>query len=332
MARRARIVSANDDRAKLIDALRFASIATKDEDGKTSFVAIADGQLRAYNETFTIGAPVDVALDLCPQADKFAAAMQQCGGEFKLTQMDTSGVSIRSGAFRALVGAIPHDMLDPMQPDPPCAIIGEPLRDAITACLRVMTGKGDRLINTALLLRANSMTATNGAVAIEYWHGIDLPGPMNIPKKTAETLAKHITKPFARFGFSPNSATFWFDDMSFLKTRLLAGEYPNVDRLFANVRSGFIPVWPMLFTGLKAIKSFVEDDRVFFHSGHVATHQSLDLGASYQVDGLPSHGCYNPALWWQIEPFVKQVALGATTSEPAAFVGDYVRGLLMGKT
>lgn len=323
-------VSVTDDRSKLIEALRFASIATKDEDGKTSFVVIENGHLCAYNDTFTIGVNVDVALELCPHAEQFQAALQQCKSEFVLTQLNQSAVSIKSGAFRALVPALTADLLDPLYPDPPVAVIGETLREAMTACLRVMS-KGERLINTCMMLRANTIVATNGGMALEYWHGIDLPGPLNIPKKTAETLSK-ITKPLSWFGFSEGTVTFYFDDMSFLKSRLINGMYPDVDRLFNAIEGVYVPIWPALFVGLNAIKSFVQDDRIYFHSGYVATHQSLELGASYEVTGLPSRGCFNPSYWKAIEPFIEKVNMGTRLDQPVAFHSVKGRGLLMGKS
>jgi|SRR5665213_842652 len=329
MPRKPKSVSAaTDDRLKLIEALKFASIATKDSEGMQAFVSIKDNWLLAENETFTVGIPVDVAIELCPHAEQFQAALQQCGAQFQLTQVDTKALSIKSGNFRALVPAIDTPTLT-LAPDPPCAAINNALSEAFKSCIGFMS-KGEQVINTSVLLRSCTMTATNGAMLIEYWHGIDLPGPLNIPRKTVETVIK-VGKPLAQFGFSLSTVTFYFDDGSFIKTRLNAGEYPNVEPLFRAVLGPFSLVWPEFFVALKAIAAFVQNDCVFFHDNFLASHQSLDLGANYRVEGLPGGHLFSAVYWRTLEPYVKAVCI-ADPSKPFAFMGDHARGLIIGKT
>lgn len=320
-------IEAEGDRLKLIEALKFAAIAIDNQDDKT-FVAIRDNWLTAENETFGIGCPVPVALDLCPQADLFSAALRQCGQLFQLTQVSLNGVSIKSGNFRALVPAIERELLSSCVPDAPCAVIDDKLKDAFAATVKV-TGKGERLINKCVLMRAGSMVGTNGGIALEYWHGIDLP-KLCIPKKTAETLAK-ITKPFAAFGLSDRSATFYFADSSFLKTRLIAGDYPDVDRLFNAPVASHLPLWVDFYVALAAVNGFVQDDTVFFHGGCLGSHREIELGASYQVAGLPGGLGYSPTYWRIIEPYITHVQAQIRQGEPLSFYGPHVRGLIMGK-
>lgn len=321
-------IAANDDRLKLLEALRFAAIAIDKKEDKFSYVCIRDGWLSADNETFSIGIQVDVALDLCPQADLFAAALNQCAEQFQLTQVDLHSVSIRSGKFNALVPVLVTDETGEFNPDEPCAFINDALKDAFAASLRCM-GKGEKIYHNAVLLRSNTTCATNAGIALEYWHGIDLPGPLNIPKKTAETIVK-IDKPLAQFGFSADSVTFYFDDMSFIKTRLVQGEFPNLEKLFAANSGPLVPIWPEFFAGIKAVEKFVQNDVVHLHSEHIATHHTLALGASYKVPGLPSGYAFSAIYWKAIEPFVKAVRF-ATKNEPVVFAGDNARGLIIGK-
>lgn len=323
--------TATDERLKLIEALKFAAIATKDDDKNYThqFVAIQDHWLLADNGIFTLGINVDIALELCPQAEQFRAALQQCGQQFQLTQLDKNSVSIRSGNFRALVPALDNGALSILPPDAPCALINNHLADAFKSCLTVMS-KGDRIYNTSVLLRANSMTATNGGLAIEYWHGIDLPGPLNIPKRSVETIVK-LGKPLAKFGFSANSVTFYFEDNSWLRTRLIEGEWPDVGRLFDKISIAPKPIWPEFYVGLKAIGTFIQNDRIFFHDNYLASHQSLDLGANYCIPGLPGGYSFSAAYWRIMEPYIKALALTAPDA-PVSFIGDNTRGLLMGKS
>lgn len=331
MGKRLRTAAKNEtitDREKLIEALRFAALALKD-DKATGFVSFRDGWLYAENETFTLGIPVNVDLNLCPHADMLIAAFQQCGDHFQVTQTSANTLAIKSGAFRAVVPALEKDELAPFVPDVACANLTDAITESFAACLPFM-GKGDRIINRAMLLQAGSVCATNGHSALEYWHGIDLPGPLNIPRKTIETVIK-IGKPLAQFGFSNASVTFIFDDRSFLKTRLIEGQWPDLLALFNKVTAPFRIVWPQLFVGLKAISAFTQNDVVVFHDNFIATHMSLDLGANYQIDGLPTGYSFSLYYLKMIEPFVKQISM-SSPREPLAFIGDKSRGLLMGKT
>lgn len=332
MARKPKAEAANDDRLKLLNALAFASIAIeKADEGKSSFVAFRDRWLTAENDTVTLGIPVDIDLELCPQADKFKAALQQCGQQFQLTQVDTRAVSLKSGNFRALVAALPIELAEPCQPDPPCAVLNESLNIAFEACSKAMSSKGDKIYHKSVLLRAGSIIGTNGGIAIESWHGIDLPGPIGIPKKAVDTLLK-VSKPLCQFGFSANSVTFYFDDGSFLKTRVMSDGWPDVDRLFYAANGPFQPIWPTFFVALKAIEAFVQNDSIFFHDGFLATHNSLELGASYRVDGLPGGYTFSAAYWRLLEPIADQIAMAGRRDAPSSFIGKNIRGLLMGKS
>lgn len=329
MAKRAKPIAANDDRLKLIEALKFAAIAAKDNDGNANFVSFSDHWLSAENDTFSVGINVDVELELCPHSEQFQAALQQCGQQFQLTQLDMGSVSIRSGNFRATVPARLQDLMSPFNPDPPVALINDRLREGFAACLRIMT-KGERICHNSLLLRANNIVATNYHAAIEYWHGIDLPGPLNIPKKTAETIIK-IGKPLAQLGFSSQSVTFYFNDASFIKTRLIAGEWPDIDLLLAKPVGPFVDIWRGFYDGLKAIDAFIQGDCIFFHADYIASHQTLEIGANFRVDGLPPSRVFTASYWRAIEPFARAVYI-APEREPFAFIGDNVRGLIMGRT
>lgn len=329
MARKPKAEAANtDDRLKLIEALKFAAVAAKESDGKQNFVSIKDKWLMSSNDTFAMGMPVTVDIELCPHIEQFQAALSQCGQQYQLVQIDVRAVSIKSGKFHAVVPALPNDDMTLITPDMPCATINDSLRDAFAACLRVM-GKGDKLYNQCVLLRANSMVATDGKIAIEYWHGIDLPGPLLIPKKTVETLAK-LGKLLVGFGFSERSVTFWFDDNSFLKTQRCEGSFPDIDRLFLGTSGTMVPIWPEFYVGLKAIEAFIQGDFICFHSEYLATDMTMKKGANYRIEGMPAGYGFSAHYWRCIEPFVSYIGLG-NPAQPMIFMGDKVRGLIAGR-
>lgn len=333
MSRKPKAIEANDDRLKLIEALKFASIANgKDDEEKNQYVAISDNWLSVENETFALGINVDVDLELCPHSELFKAALQQCGQQFQLTQLDNA-VSLKSGNFRAAVPAIDRALLGVFNPDPACATINDKLREGIAACLRVVPKKNDgRIYTQGALLQANTIAATNGIIAIEFWHGIDLPGPLLIPRKTLETINK-LGKPLTQFGFSDTSVTLYFDDLSFIKTRLLVGDFPlqGLQTLFAKTTGNFISIWKGFYNGLGAINTFVKDDVIWFHADCLATHSNLELGANYRIEGLPPGYVFSSSYWRAIEPLANTISL-APVGQPFGFMGDNVRGLIIGRT
>lgn len=331
MARKPKaVVSANDDREKLIAALDFVLLATKGNDeGKSAFVAFHNNCVTAENDTLTLGVAVDVGLELCPQADKFRAALIQCESTFQLTQLDDNAVSIKSGAFRALIPAIAPGLIAQNVPDLPCALITDALKNAFEACGKAIS-KGERVFNKSVLLRSGSAVGTNGGILVEYWHGLDLPGSFGIPKKTIDTILG-TAKTLYSLGYSERSITFYFEDGSFLKSRLMSEPWPDIDRLMNSFDSDTHPVWPQFFVALKAVQAFVQNDTVYFHANHIGTAHTLELGASFQVPGLPNDLRFSAAYWRILEPYIDHVKLSLTGS-PTSFKGRNVRGLIMGKT
>lgn len=331
MARKPKAVaSANDDREKLIAALDFVLLATKGNDeGKSAFVAFHNNCVTAENDTLTLGVAVDVGLELCPEAAKFRAALIQCESTFQLTQLDDSAVSIKSGAFRALIPAIAPGMIAQNVPDLPCALINNNIRNAFEACSKTMS-KGERVFNKSVLLRSGSAVGTNGGILVEYWHGLDLPGVFGIPKKTVETILG-TAKPLYSLGYSDRSITFYFEDGSFLKSRIMSEAWPDVDRLLNSFDTATHAIWPQFFAALKAVQAFVQNDTIHFHANHLGTAHTLELGASFQVPGLPDDRHFSATYWRILEPYIDHVKLGLTGS-PTSFTGRNVRGLIMGKT
>lgn len=323
-----KVETATDDRLRLIEALKFTAIATKDGEGKFAFVQIRDNWLTAANDTFTLGIRVDIALDLCPQAETFLSALQQCGQSFQLTQVELNAVSIRSGNYRALVPALTAVDVAEVNPDDCIAVINDKLRDAMIACVKVLA-RGERVFDQGVLLQDMTMVATSGRVLIEYWHGINLPPGLIIPKKTVDTIIK-INKPLAGFGFSGSSVTFWFEDGSYLKTNLVTGTYPDYGRLFADIKAPFQPLWADFYAALGAINSFIKEDTFFWNQDNISSHHTPEMGATYRVPGVPHGHAWNPVLWKQIEQQITHVAIGFA-QDPVGWFGPCARGLIVGK-
>lgn len=333
MARSSKAKAEISNRSKLIEALSFVAVADTGKDvDKYAYVKIRNGFATALNDVFTIGAPVEVELDLCLHGEKLKAALEHCGPNFQLTQLDDVSVSVKSEKFRATIPAFSADTLPPGEPDDAIASINDNIKSAFTLCNPLISGKGTRLLDDCMLLRAYTAVATNGHMAFEYFHGIDLPPNLLIPKLTVTVISK-MKKPLTHFGYAPNkSVTFWFEDGSFIKTKLCDGEYPDVDKLYQQFNGHpFYPLPENFFEGLDAIDKFSENDSVYFQQGYVSTHRSLQIGANYRVDGLPPGFCFNAGFWKRVKEICGQVCFLPDIKAPVCFHGTNVRGLIMGK-
>jgi hypothetical protein len=328
------MAASNDERLRLIEALKFASVAIEKDDnsGLSQYVAIRDHWLMAENNTFCIGMPFSSGLEMCLHAEKLHAALAQCGQHFQMTQLSAQELSIKSDKFRAVIPVLPSDTIAPLNPDLKCGALSPAILKGFAAVQKLCTGKDARIIGQSVLLRSNVVIATNGGILVEYWHGIHL--PMAIPKKTVDTIVK-LDKPLTGFGFNPGvSFTFYFADNSFLKTRLIAGEWPNIDKLFANKFNpgSAKPLWNGFADAIAALDKFIELDTVYFHDGVLSTHRNLEhAAASYTVTGLPAGYAFAPSYWRTVLPLCENVSIAAP-GEPFGFMSSSARGLILGKT
>jgi hypothetical protein len=327
----------NDAREKLIAALKFACIAVNKEDnsGLSQFATVKNGFVVTENDTLCIGVPVETDLHLVLHADKFHSALIQCSPahQMQMVQLNDRELSIKSGNFRGVVPLLPNDTIADRVPDAACGQLGQSVITGFTVLAKLCNGKTDRIYDQSIWFRSQSMIATNGAIGMEYWHGFHLPHSMNIPKKTVETLAK-IEKPLVSFGFSANSITFYFDDNSFLKSRLLSGEWPDrIVTIFEKAMAGdFNPLWIGFADALTAVAKFVENDTIVFHLGTLSTSENLEhAAASYLVERLPQGHKFSHAYWKMALPFAEFVKLPDKKDEPTAFKSSRVRGVIMGK-
>ena len=331
MARKPKALTKIDNRSKLIDALGFVSFASQGHDNeKFNYVRIKDGILMAADDTIAIGVPVEVDMELCLHGDKFKSALEQCGDSFQFTQLSDANVSVKSEKFKANIGATDVNLMSPYEPDKNIAVIDDRIKSAVEVCNPFVTGKGERVITQCGLLKANTAVATNGHIAVEYWHGIDLP-PVMLPKRTLTAISK-LKKKLVGFGFSYNSATFHYEDSSFLRSQLYDGSYPDTDRLFIPFDSAtFKPLPDEFFKGIEAIEKFVQDDTIYFHTDHIGSDNSLELGANYKVPGVIGGWTFSAKYWEMVKPLIETVHFPNATNQAVGFRSKAVRGVFLGK-
>lgn len=315
----------------LIDAVRFVAVAAKDVGPPIeTHIRLSDQWATMFDGVLATGHKINDALLACPHALKFLAALERCSDNLSLVQLN-GALSIKSNKFRALIPCVDPALLELPKPDEPVATINDAIKEGLQVIGSVVDENAQRVMFASALLKSGSMIATDGALLLEYWHGIDLPPGLALPKIAIQALSRKA-KSLSRFGFSPNnSATFHFDDDSFIRTQLFAETWPldSVNRIL-DERSNPWPIPTDFYTAVDALTPFSVDGMLRCREGVLQTHDDAKAGASYEVYGLPA----GPALLIKrlkiIRPFVKTIDFNGPGGVVYFFDGGKIRGAMAG--
>lgn len=312
--------------AAFVSALKFISAAQKDIGSPfQTHAQIANKWAVAFDGVLALGHPIEEELTACPHTLRLIDALAKCGEALSMTQLDSGRLSIKSGAFKANVPCVGFEVMSSVQPDPPIATIDDRLKLAFEAVAALASDNAQHVVTASILLRSGSAVATDRSLAIEYWHGIDLPPGLVLPKSAVAAVMK-VSKPLARLGFSNSTVTFWFEDGSWLRTQLYNEAWPDIDRVL-NQASNPWPVPTNLAVALDAVMPFSEDGLVRFDGGILRSHDIDGLGASYEVEGLPKGLKFNAKRLKLLLQHATKVDF-TSKSGVAFFFGDSVRGAL----
>ncbi len=314
--------------ASLINALKFISVTQKKAGSVGQQHCMISGHwAAASNGILTAASPVEEDLTACPHTLQFAEALLKCGEELNITQLSANTLSVKSGAFKALIPCVDFAELNISGPDERVASIDDRIKQAFEAVSMLATDGAQQAHFAGVLLQAGTAVATNGAALLEYWHGLDLPPGLLIPKASAVAIAK-AGKPLEGFGFSPSSATFYFEDGSFIKTQLFSERYPNYQPIFPTDCNP----WPLpegFFTAVHAIENFSRNGVVYLDENVVSSHEHETEASTYQIEGLPHGMAFNSKYLTMLEHAFNKAEFRKEENR-VIFFGENMRGALMG--
>lgn len=281
----------------LLEAIKFVAFAS-DPDSKQlwpQYARIVNGTISAGDGIMSAGHTIEEDLQLCPHIGRLIDALSKAGGSLSMSALDNGRLSISGGnGLKAVVPCLAGEELPPLMPDMNIAPINDKIKEGFACVLRLAREDAETLVESSLLLRANTVIGTNRTLMLEFWHGNDLPPNLAVPQPFAKAVSK-ITKPLVGFGYSEGrSITFWFEGGCWIRTKLMTGEWPDVDKILNAPTSNLIPVPEKLFEALEAVTSFSKDGAVHFSEGKLkstyANATEVDggpvYGASYEVPGL----------------------------------------------
>jgi hypothetical protein len=331
-AKRGRRPKGFNPAASLISALKFV-LPAQHKTGSTEaqFCRIGNHWVVASDGILTIGCPVEEDLEANPNTFQFLDALGKVGTELAITQISQGTLAVASGAFRALVPCVASETLPPVAPDTLLAPMTEAVKDALRDVAGIAAEAGEGLQFAAVLLQAGTAAATNGAALLEAWHGCDLPPNLLLPKAAAIAVAKS-PKLLTGFGFCQSSITFYFEDGSFVQTKLYREGFP--EKYASQFEVGQLNLWPVapdFFVGVKAVESFSSEGCVYFDNGEVMSDPLREEASTYKIDGLTGKMGFFAKHLLAVEHAFKKAHFSAELNR-VVFYSENIRGVLMAVT
>lgn len=290
MARKKAISKVAEGLAK---ALTFVSQGV--EEGGDTYKAharIVNGYVVTFNGQICVGHPIEEDLQICPHIPTWIAAINKSGKRMDMAVNDRGNLQVNGENIRAIVPCILPEFMPPLMPDQKIAELGDNLKEGFKVLLPLVAEDSDRIHEMSILLRANSMVAVNGVVMFEYWHGIDLPPDLYIPKGAAKAVAA-VPEKLEGFGWTPGrTVTFWFEGGAFIQTAVMEGKWPDVDTVFATTNGEPAKLHAGFFDGIEAVASFSADGAVHFDTDKIRSgyanygEDGAVYGATYDVPGM----------------------------------------------
>jgi hypothetical protein len=211
-------------------------------------------------------------------------------------------------------------------PDQPVADINDSFKDGLSIVGILPNENAQQIHLASILMNGQSLISTTGKVIIEYWHGINLPSGISLPKAIVEPLTS-ATKKLSRFGFSEHSVTFYFEDGSWIKSQLYVERWPNIAPILDRQTNAW-PISSDFWKGLKAVAPFTDSGFVYFDAGYIRSHDNAAQGASFEVASLPKGLAFPAKQLAMIEPFAQRIDFLA--KDCLMFYGERIRGAIAG--
>lgn len=322
-----------ETKSSLLQALEFCSVVS--EKLGTPFethIGLKNKWAIAFNGIIAAGSPIKEEIYCYPHNLMLIEALSKCDESYSLTQLEGK-LSIKSGKFKAIVPCLDPALMQEALPDPLIAPITNRFKEAVEAVGVLASENAQHILTASVLMNGASVISTNRVMLLEYWHGLDLPPNIPLPKQFVAALVKQ-KKNLTGFGFSSCSATFWFDDGSWLRTQLYNDEWPDVSKIL-NREANLWAIDVNFFKALNAVEKFSADSNIYFNNGKLNSHPDEGVGASYELEGLPNDVIYSAKQLAIIKPFAKRIDFKAQGIHDSGyclvFQGDYCRGVISGR-
>src|SRR5690625_1642282 len=320
----------------MLDALKFVqgAVSAKDFVPELTHFQIKQGQVKGYNGSITLCAPIALDLDCCPKAKPFVAAVNACNETSRLHLTATGRLSIRTGAFRATVDTLQDpDAYPDMAPEGTRV----PLPPGLLGTLRLLydfsAEDASRPWASGVLLDGAAAYATNNVILVRRELPEALPFRINIPRATVAEMLRIGEDPLEAHTTS-TSATFSYSGNRWLRTALNATEWPDVDYMLRSKWNGEPAPLPgegdELWRAVETLKPFLQETGALYLGEHgAATHSDTEQGACVALSTAPPRCAVNARMLALLEGVATRIDL-SKWPEPMVFTGDRLCGVMVG--
>lgn len=302
--------------------------------GKKEFIpaithfCIEEGTVRAYNGTIALSSPIACDLNCKPKAVPMVQAIAKCETTISLSMTPTGRLSIKSGSFRAFVECIEETQAHVLPEGEIIYFDGEMLLRGIKTIQDFIGNDASRPWATGILLKGQSMFATNNVCLIEYWVGATFPHVVNIPRAAVAEMIR-INEPPIYAQIAEKSITFHYEDGKWVRSQLYSTEWPDLERVLDRACDP-IKINPELFTGLETIKPFMNKlGQVFLKEGFMHTHPEVTEGASFDIAWPHGEAIYSLEMLRLLQGVAHTIDFDLYPA-PCIFYGDRIRGAIIG--
>lgn len=329
-----RVKSTEPIKSGLLAALEFVSVVSEKLGAPhETHVGLRNKWAIAFNGIIAAGCPIPEDIYSFPHTLLLLEALSNCDESYSLTQLDNNKLSIRSGKFKAAIPCLDPLLMPEAFPDPQIAPLDNKFKNAVEAVGVLASENAQHVLTASVLMNGQTVISTNRVMLLEYWHGLDLPPNVPLPKEFVKALTKQ-KKNLTGFGFSNSSATFFFEDGCWLRTQLYADEWPDVSRIL-NRDANLWSIDPQFFKALDSIATFSEDGNVYSRLNLLCSHADEGKGATYECNGIPAGFVYPIKQLMIMKPFVKSIDYMCNGIHDSTyclyFSGDECRGVISGR-
>ena len=317
----------------MLDALRFVKGAV----AKTTYAPelrhfyISGGRVVGYNGRVMLSCPIDIDIDAAPKAIPFTRAIEICKDEVKLKMTKNGRLMISSGRFRSYIECEDLERVPP--PDltiAPHVEVDDSFLTAFKTLEPFIAQDASRPWARGILLKGQSLFATNNIVLLEHWIPQPFPLTLNIPGAAVKELLR-IKNRLISVQQTEKHATFHFENGAWMHTNLYAIDWPDIEQIL-NVDSNQRPITPELLDTVRDIAPFTDEKLriVRFAGSKTTTAETEEDGTTIILDEEIPPSVFN------VDQLLSVLELASTIDislypRPCPFYGQSIRGVIIGR-
>jgi len=282
------------------------------------------GRVQGSNGKIVIDAPCpDASLNITVPLDPFVKALQACPGE-PVLEVIGNNVRVTCGRFKADIAIDNSNLYPVMGPDLNPHSCGEFL-EALIILEPFMGSDASRDWACGINLSHGFAYATNNVSLVKS--AITFEGQANISSNTVNELVRLCNQPTG-IAYGTNTATFHYDDGTWVKSQLIAKAWPDISGFFKRSEN-MLPVDKDLLDDIMRV--------IPFATKKTPTIKFCEDGIFVQGDNKEAEvtGYIFPTAFFRAEPLVEVLRVAteidfSTYPKPCYFVGDGIEGVIIG--